>query len=259
MEVRERKRFRQKWVPTGRILEDEGAALLKNEEKGETGKVERPQEKQKKVINPIEFDEVQNILLKDWRGPVFDEIKPHWDIFWGLSRRVWIEVIGLSIYVWLEETFKNIAKLWGSYVYSDDRTGESLSFTVARFLIDCFEWEPINEWDTLKVEDREFECFVKEFGGEVYSRESHPNEIEKKLMNTTDSVTKSASWVQETPMPLAEGSPMTVVVRSLVEGGDGNLNFQDVTYIPVIEKQTIGINDDNVEGWREDYDACGRV
>ncbi|MED6173486.1 hypothetical protein PIB30_059933 [Stylosanthes scabra] len=189
---RRRKRFRQKWVPTGWILEDEGAALLRNEEKRETGKVERLQEKQRKVIKAEISQEKQGPGVVECRevGPkrclitfesesakekalsdnvlcaVFDEIRPHWDIFWGLSRRVWIEVMGLPIYVWSEETFKNIAKLWGSYVYSDDRTGESLSFTVARFLIDCFEWEPINEWVTLKVEDREFECFVKEFGGE---------------------------------------------------------------------------------------------
>ncbi|MED6163287.1 hypothetical protein PIB30_078404, partial [Stylosanthes scabra] len=47
---------------------------------------------------------------------------PYWDIFWSLSRRVWIEVMGLPVFVWCKESLKRIVGLWGkefgSEVYS---------------------------------------------------------------------------------------------------------------------------------------------
>ncbi|MED6110349.1 hypothetical protein PIB30_041995 [Stylosanthes scabra] len=77
---------------------------------------------------------------------IFDEVKHHWGPVWSLSRRVWVEVMGLSTFAWSEETFRRIALLWGKYVYADNRTEEMKSFTVARFLMDSFEWETIHEW-----------------------------------------------------------------------------------------------------------------
>ncbi|MED6110165.1 hypothetical protein PIB30_040500 [Stylosanthes scabra] len=57
----------------------------------------------------------------------------------------------------------------------DDRTDESKSFSVARVLIDSFQWEQIHEWVSINVDDRMIEVFVKEVGAEVYSVESHPD------------------------------------------------------------------------------------
>ncbi|MED6193567.1 hypothetical protein PIB30_020711 [Stylosanthes scabra] len=174
----------------------------------------------------IEFEMTKKAVLENWKGPgviecrdikeeavkddawssVFDEIRLHWDHFSGLSRRVWVEVMGLPVYVWSEKTFRSIAELWGKYIYADNRTEEYKSFTVARFLIDSFEWEMINEWILIKVEGRQFEVFAKEFGAKVYGRESHPNEDERKLMNVS-AISCSGSWVEETPGSMEEPVP----------------------------------------------------
>ncbi|MED6193141.1 hypothetical protein PIB30_016235 [Stylosanthes scabra] len=224
-------------------------------------------------FNPIVLEDVQKNLLKIWQGPgviecgdvgprrclitfetkhikneamvnealllVFDE-----DIL-SLSRRIWVEVMGIPVYVWSEDTFKNISKIWGNYVYADDRTGESMSFTVARFLIDCFEWEYINEWITIKVEDREFEVHVKEFGCEVYSRESHPNELEKAMILETTEQTTSKSLVAETQLEGAAGCPLTVEKEY-----SNNVN---IGQFPLIENETMEIN-----GVNEEVDVGGK-
>ncbi|MED6175935.1 hypothetical protein PIB30_083034 [Stylosanthes scabra] len=40
---------------------------------------------------------------------------PHWDIFWSLSRRVWIEVTGMPVE---DRSFEVFAKEFGSKIYS---------------------------------------------------------------------------------------------------------------------------------------------
>ncbi|MED6162026.1 hypothetical protein PIB30_066499 [Stylosanthes scabra] len=56
-----------------------------------------------------------------------------------------------------------------------------------------------NKWEiTTKVEDREFEIFVKEFGSEVYSVQSHPD-LEISTTTTMEYGTISNSVVEETP------------------------------------------------------------
>ncbi|MED6109081.1 hypothetical protein PIB30_030294 [Stylosanthes scabra] len=144
--------------------------------------------------------------------------------------------MGLPTMVWSEEMFKCIAELWGKYVYSDDRTGESLSFSVARFLIDSFEWENINEWVSVTVGERRFDVFVREFTSEVYSRESHPNAAELAYMAADEEMSKTESRVEETPMnnqkPLAEverdggviSNEINVVHVSCLEKNDEEIN-----------------------------------
>ncbi|MED6192685.1 hypothetical protein PIB30_012285 [Stylosanthes scabra] len=73
------------------------------------------------------------------------------------------------------KNIKRITELWGKVVMMDDRTEEAKSFSTARILVDSFQWEMINEWITIKIEDRVFEVFAKEVGPEVYSVESHPD------------------------------------------------------------------------------------
>ncbi|MED6200187.1 hypothetical protein PIB30_082633 [Stylosanthes scabra] len=176
-------------------------------------------------IQPIDFRKTMNHLLDNWNGPrdieckdvgpywclitfssqeikeesiknelltsTFDEIRPHWEYFSNLSRRVWIELMGLPIGLWNKETFNRFANLWGKMVKMDDRTEESKSFTTARFIIDCFQWERVHEWISVKVDGRVFEVFAKEFGSEVYSVQSHPDLEEV-----------SSTWREEEETPL---------------------------------------------------------
>ncbi|MED6124773.1 hypothetical protein PIB30_062099 [Stylosanthes scabra] len=124
-------------------------------------------------VKPIEFRKVMYKLLELWGGPgeievrdvgpfrclitfetveirdaalqdelllsIFDEVRHHWEIFWSLSRRVWIEITGLPIGLWCEENFNNIVKLWGKIVRIDDKTEESKSYSTARMMLDCFQ------------------------------------------------------------------------------------------------------------------------
>ncbi|MED6154016.1 hypothetical protein PIB30_107926 [Stylosanthes scabra] len=84
-------------------------------------------------VKPIEFRKVMNLLFEEWKGSgetkrrdvgpyqclitffspeirdaamedqllqsVFDEIRPHWNIFWSLSRHVWIEIMDFPIFM----------------------------------------------------------------------------------------------------------------------------------------------------------------
>ncbi|MED6160207.1 hypothetical protein PIB30_049188 [Stylosanthes scabra] len=171
-------------------------------------------------VKPIEFRKVMYKLLDDWGGPgeiecrdvgpfrclitfkseeirddamqdelllsLFDEIRPHWEIFWSLLRRVWIEIMGFPIGLWCNENLEKIVKLWGKMVKIDDRTEESKSYSTARIIMDCFQWERIHEWVKLKIDDREFQVFVKEFGSEVYSVQSHPDLGSKSSLSVTE-------------------------------------------------------------------------
>ncbi|MED6169463.1 hypothetical protein PIB30_021596 [Stylosanthes scabra] len=96
-------------------------------------------------VEPIEFREVMYKLLKKWGGlgeievrdvgpfrclitfetveirdaaihdelllSLFDEVRHHWEMFWSLSTRVWIEIMGLPIGLWYKENFNRIVKL----------------------------------------------------------------------------------------------------------------------------------------------------
>ncbi|MED6113842.1 hypothetical protein PIB30_074621 [Stylosanthes scabra] len=164
-------------------------------------------------IKPIEFRKVMNFLLDEWKGPgeiecrdmrpyrclitfssmeikdgamedellnsVFDELRPHWEFCESLTRRVWIEIMGLPIGLWCTENLNRITKLWGRLIRQDDRIEEKKSFSTARVLLDSFQWEMIHEWISLKVDDKVFELFVKEFGSEVYSVQAHPDLMEE--------------------------------------------------------------------------------
>ncbi|MED6169138.1 hypothetical protein PIB30_018665 [Stylosanthes scabra] len=99
---------------------------------------------------------------------------------WSSSRRVRPELIGLSIHVWSKDTFNRIAKrLDGKLVMQHYPMEEGASFSVARILIDCFRWEPIQERVAVKCEDFQFQIYVKEFGADVISVQVHPEESSK--------------------------------------------------------------------------------
>ncbi|MED6126523.1 hypothetical protein PIB30_079344, partial [Stylosanthes scabra] len=112
---------------------------------------------------------------------VFDEVREYWGFKWAFSRRVWLELMGLPIQVWSDDTFVKIVKgLDTKFVMLDERTKNRRSFSVARVLVDCFQWEPVQEWMSIRCEGTTFDVFIKEFGGEVLSQQVHPEEAESK-------------------------------------------------------------------------------
>ncbi|MED6132891.1 hypothetical protein PIB30_022970 [Stylosanthes scabra] len=225
---------------------------------------------------PIEFAHVESTLLREWDGEgviecrdvgpfrclitfesekirdeamenqvllsLFDEVRHHWGAVWSLSRRVLVEVMGLPTFLWSEGNLEIIAKIWGRYVYVDDRTENSWSFSVARFLIDSYEWEAIHEWITVKVDDKEYEVFVKEFGSEVYSRETHPNETEMAYMGLDAGKAETESMVEETPFQSEK------MISATAGDRDTNLNFHIVASVPVIEVRVGELNEGVDEG-----------
>ncbi|MED6161481.1 hypothetical protein PIB30_061093 [Stylosanthes scabra] len=114
-------------------------------------------------VKPIEFRKVMNLLLDEWDGSgeiecrdvgphkclitfsspeirneamqsklllsVFDEVRPHWDIFWCLSRRVWIEIMSLPICLWCKENISEIGKLWGECPFPPDLLEDNFAYT----------------------------------------------------------------------------------------------------------------------------------
>ncbi|MED6164648.1 hypothetical protein PIB30_092244, partial [Stylosanthes scabra] len=219
-------------------------------------------------VKPIDFRKTMNLLLDGWMGlgviecrdvgldqclikfsspeikddamenelinSAFDEVRPHWEFFSSLSRRVWIEIMGLPVGLWCSETINTLAKLWGKIIKMDDRTEESKSFTIARFLVDCFQWEMVNKWITVKVKDRVFEIFAKEFGSEVYSVQSHPDLEEV-----------SATSMEEVVKPIS----ISVVVGTLVEeqpAVTGHNNSNSEFIIDPLLDAIINCNSNNV-------------
>ncbi|KAL4323805.1 hypothetical protein GQ457_11G024350 [Hibiscus cannabinus] len=65
------------------------------------------------------------------------------------SRSVWLSVVGIPIHLWSEDTFCNIAQVWGSLIRVEDATAEPQSFEHARFLIETSCVDRIEE--TLKL------------------------------------------------------------------------------------------------------------
>ncbi|MED6211199.1 hypothetical protein PIB30_071411 [Stylosanthes scabra] len=209
-------------------------------------------------VKPIEFKKVMERLMEEWKGPdeiecrdigpykclitfdsleirdeafhselllaTFDEIRPHLEIFWSLSRRVWIEIMGMPVCMWCEENFSKIAKQRGKVIRFDDRTEQSKSYSVARVLVDSYQWERIHKWITIKVEDRSFEVFVKEFGSEVYSVQSHPDLVQDTDVSDFMEVPNSASRVEETPVEIEQTSA-TVLRKDLNDVNVGNSHF----------------------------------
>ncbi|MED6161392.1 hypothetical protein PIB30_060322 [Stylosanthes scabra] len=267
------KRNQKRWMPTGKTIEwpgkegDQHKDIAKrkgyaNDEQDKKGRKELTLESsmlQRDIlarsllgvcVNPIDFASLKGLVIDRWDGQGRVECRDvgpfrhHWGFVSSLSRRVWVEVMGLPTIAWSESTLRSIAELWGKYVYSDDRTKEMQSFGVARFVIDCYQWEEIHEWIKVKVDDWVFEIFVKEFGAEVYSRESHPNAAELAYMGEaeSDGGSKPLSLVEETPV--ARPNP-----SAAIEDGDGGgLNTVAVNNIVDTEISGGGVNEGNHDG-----------
>ncbi|MED6209185.1 hypothetical protein PIB30_052337 [Stylosanthes scabra] len=59
-------------------------------------------------------------------------------------------------------------------VMLDEITVNKKSFSVGRVLVDCFQWEPIQEWISIRCEGTIFDVYIKEFGSEILSKQVHP-------------------------------------------------------------------------------------
>ncbi|KAK8681341.1 hypothetical protein V6N13_053745 [Hibiscus sabdariffa] len=66
------------------------------------------------------------------------------------SRSAWVSVFGVPVQFWSQDTFVNIAQLWGSLVRLDENTVEPKSFEQARLLIETKHWDRIAE--TIEVD-----------------------------------------------------------------------------------------------------------
>ncbi|MED6157506.1 hypothetical protein PIB30_023703 [Stylosanthes scabra] len=87
----------------------------------------------KKCILSMDTVELHNRALLDGIFmDIFDEVKEYWRCKWAFSQRVW----GMD------------AKL----VMQDEITEDQKSFSVTRIIIDSFQWEPIQQWLTIKCE-----------------------------------------------------------------------------------------------------------
>ncbi|MED6206494.1 hypothetical protein PIB30_027292 [Stylosanthes scabra] len=135
--------------------------------------------------------------------------------------------MGLPVCLWCEENIERVAKLWGKVVEHDDRSTESKSYTTARVLIDCYQWEMVHKWVSIKVDDRTFDVFVKETGAEAYSVQAHPDLVKDYSASMDES--KSVSRVVETPV----GAERRQTISGLQNSNQ--LNDDDPQLIAIID------------------------
>ncbi|MED6184344.1 hypothetical protein PIB30_046499 [Stylosanthes scabra] len=212
------KRVIQKWLEVKRKAINDDNEGKKQERTSGQEKMKRKKDYREALwefvlsLLNIDLGKVMYLLLDEWNGPgnlevrdvgtyrclitfssseirdaafenqlllsVFDELRPHWDIFWCHSRRVWIEIMGMPVCHWCPENFIQIAKIWGKPIRLDDRTEESKSYTIGRIQIDCYQWEMVHEWISVKIGDRTFDVFAKETSAEGYNVQSHPDRVD---------------------------------------------------------------------------------
>ncbi|MED6119073.1 hypothetical protein PIB30_008586 [Stylosanthes scabra] len=128
-----------------------------------------------KCILTFESMEARDIVFESQGlNSLFFELRPLWRFTRNLSRRVWLEVMGIPVHLWSNDTMMKIGKLWGKPVMTDELMDYYLSYTCASILVDSFQWEFIHEWVVLDDGERRYEVYVKEFGREMYSAQAHP-------------------------------------------------------------------------------------
>ncbi|MED6116275.1 hypothetical protein PIB30_098683, partial [Stylosanthes scabra] len=236
-------RVTQKWVEVNKRKEIDDKARKNEETKDDIVKVVRKEvegiwaENQMEMlqrslmgvcVKPIDLRKIRDAAFEDQLlQSIFDELRPHWGVFWCLSRRVWVEVTGMPVCIWCPKKFNRIAKLWGKPIRQDDISEEFKSFTTARILIDSYQWELIHEWVSVKIGDKVFEVFVKEFGSEVYNVQSHPDRAE--------GCSDSSEATMEDSMPVSGMEKSANVEDLSMSIGCGILGFDPM----IIEPQTV--------------------
>ncbi|MED6200226.1 hypothetical protein PIB30_083088 [Stylosanthes scabra] len=144
-------------------------------------------------VKPIEFKKVMNFLLDEWEGPGEIECRdvgPYRCLITFSSPEIRDAAIHSQL---LHSVFDEVRHHW------------DILWSLSRRVwikVMGLPWERIHEWVNVKVDDKVFEVFVKEFGSEVYSVYSHPVSEEDVSVTMEDS--KSDSEVQEIPAVAVE-------------------------------------------------------
>ncbi|KAL4354229.1 hypothetical protein GQ457_06G007350 [Hibiscus cannabinus] len=107
----------------------------------------------------VSFKKDYELALKKW----FSNIQVWSEEISVCNRRAWISCQGIPIHAWSEETFENIAALWGDLISIDERTFKPGSFQKAKFQILTNFSDCINETVELKVASKVYKIRVKEF------------------------------------------------------------------------------------------------
>ncbi|KAK8626688.1 hypothetical protein V6N13_134321 [Hibiscus sabdariffa] len=107
----------------------------------------------------VSFKKDYELALKKW----FSNIQVWSEEILVCNCRAWISCQGIPIHVWSEETFENIAALWGDLISIDEKTLKPCSFQKAKFQILTNFSDCINETVELKVASKVYKIRVKEF------------------------------------------------------------------------------------------------
>ncbi|MED6208616.1 hypothetical protein PIB30_047003 [Stylosanthes scabra] len=210
------------------------------------GKVECRDLGANKCIPSFESKEMRHKELDDeLLLEQFIDLRPYCGYKWSHSRRVWIELMGVPIHTWSEDTISRIAMaIGGKLIMKHELTEETVCLGVARILIETCQWEPIREWIDVKCEDTEFEVYAKEFGCEVLSFQVHPdaskNESSVEVFDCQDSIdgdTGNSLVVEETPLENDDE-----------ETNVGNIPNNEGKEGPTLQMEGIGILDETKGG-----------
>ncbi|MED6125124.1 hypothetical protein PIB30_065686 [Stylosanthes scabra] len=188
------------------------------------GRIEYKDLGPRKCIFFFESVESRSMALRTkFMTEYFDEIIAYWGYKWSHSRRIWLELMGLPIHTWSKDNFGRIVEaLDWKLMMLHDLTDECAFFSVARILIDCYQWQAIQEWIMVKCEEVVFDVYVKEFGAEVLNQQVHPDE----KFNSDDS-RDSAEPVPSKNMETSSGNTLEME-PTVLEDKANNPNVGDV-------------------------------
>ncbi|MED6113225.1 hypothetical protein PIB30_068849 [Stylosanthes scabra] len=207
-------------------------------------------------VKPIEFRDVMYHVLDEWKGSRKIEcrdIGPYRCLLTFDSPENRDEAfnselfMGMPICLWCKENFERIASLWGKVVQLDDRIELSKSYSIARVLVDCYEWEQINERVKVTVDERSFIVFVKECGSEIYSVQAHSN--------LAGSTTQFVSSEEDATLSAVSGTP-TGIERTFEWKMEARLNLgngSDPQLEAIIDGLSMGVQPFSSGG------GCGKL
>ncbi|KAK8514886.1 hypothetical protein V6N13_121835 [Hibiscus sabdariffa] len=115
------------------------------------------------------------------------------------NRQTWIACQGIPVHAWNEETFKNIASIWGELISVNENTIKPISFSRANIQILTNNFDRLNEEILLSVDSKSYRVRIFEFepsikpislwyeegalGDDVKSRGSSSESSEARLMS----------------------------------------------------------------------------
>ncbi|KAK8604716.1 hypothetical protein V6N13_099647 [Hibiscus sabdariffa] len=79
------------------------------------------------------------------------------------NRQIWIACQGIPVHAWSEETFKNIASIWGELISVDENTIKPTSFSRANIHILTNNFDRLNEEILFSVDSKSYRVRIFEF------------------------------------------------------------------------------------------------